>query len=66
MEALMEKLCDGNWREDTDLAWNDYLWGDFDRPDEDEEKARDRLFGFLMRARDIQLVSVGRRPRTYV
>jgi len=54
---------EGNWREDTDLAWNDYMWGDFDRSDAEEEKAKDKLFKLLMKARDIQLISVGRKPR---
>ena len=30
---------EGNWREDTDLAWNDYIWCDFDRSEAEEEKA---------------------------
>ena len=55
---------EGNWREDADLAWNDYLWGDFDRSTAAEEEAKDKLFKLLMKARDIQLISVGRSPRT--
>ena len=54
---------EGNWREDFELAWEDYMWGDFDRSDEEEEKAKDKFFKLIMKARDIQLISVGRKPR---
>jgi len=39
------------------------MWGDFDRSDAEEEKARDTFFKLIMKARDIQLISVGRKPR---
>lgn len=54
---------EGNWRADADEAWNDYIWGDYDRTSDEEEKAKDRLFKIIMKARDIQLLSVGRRAR---
>ena len=55
---------EGHWREDFEEAWEDYIWGDFDRTDEEEEKAKDKFFKIIMKARDIQLISVGRKPRT--
>ena len=57
-------MTEGNWRKDADEAWNEYLWGDYDRTDEEEEKAKDNLFKLLIKARNIQLVSVGRKART--
>jgi len=55
---------EGNWREDLEIAWDDYIWGNYDRTDKEEEKAKDKLFKLFVKARDIQLISLGRKPRT--
>ena len=39
------------------------MWGDFDRSDAEEEIAKQKFFKLIMKARDIQLISVGRKPR---